>query len=117
MVLSSRLLLTAAVVLPLLALTAGCVVESERPRPAVAAVEIIAPRPPPAVRYEVAPPLPTERREMLVWDPGHWRWDGHDWDWVPGHYVERPHREAHWEPGHWTERPNGKWVWIDGQWR
>jgi hypothetical protein len=112
---SSRLLITAAIALPLLALTAGCVVEPARPPHA--AIELAAPKPPPPPRYEVAPPPPPDRAERVVWDPGHWRWDGHDWDWVPGHFVERPHREAHWEPGHWQERPNGAWVWIDGEWR
>lgn len=112
MVPSSRLLLTAAVALPLLSLAAGCVVEERRP-----AVEVVAPKPPPAVRYEVAPPLPPQRMEVVVWDPGHWRWDGRDWDWVPGHYIERPQREARWEPGHWVERPNGTWAWVEGHWR
>jgi hypothetical protein len=110
---SFRSLAVAGIAL-LLAL-AGCVVQpAPQPRPVV---EVIAPRPPPPVRYEVAPPVPQQRAELVVWDPGHWRWDGHDWDWVPGHYVERPHREAHWEPGHWAERPNGAWLWVEGHWR
>lgn len=51
----------------------------------------------------------------MAWNPGHWRWDGRDWIWVPGHYVERPHRAAVWVPGHWDARPGG-WVWIAGHW-
>ena len=111
---SPRLLLTTIVALPLLSLSAGCVVEEPRRGPVV---EIVAPKPPPPVRYEVAPPLPPERVETVVWDPGHWHWNGRDWEWIPGHYVERPHREARWEPGHWAERPNGSWVWVEGHWR
>jgi YXWGXW repeat-containing protein len=104
--------------LPLLALAAGCVVERPRPPgPAPAAVEIIAPRPPPAARYEVVPPPPAGRGEVVVWERGHWQWDGHDWDWVPGHFVERPHRTAEWVEGHWAERPNGTWAWVPGHWR
>jgi hypothetical protein len=109
-----KLRLVTAAGVSLAILVAGCVVE---PAPRPVAVEVIAPRPPPPVRYEVAPPPPRERAEILVWDPGHWRWDGHDWDWVPGHYVERPRHEAQWEPGHWAERPNGTWVWVAGHWR
>jgi hypothetical protein len=115
MAFSPRLLLTAALASSLLSLTACTVtVDERRPGPAV---EVVAPRAPPPTRYEVAPPAPRDRVEILVWDPGRWRWDGRDWEWVPGHYVERPHREAHWEPGHWNERPNGSWVWIEGHWR
>lgn len=112
---SSRFLLTAVIALPLLAMTAGCVVE--RPPHERAVVEITAPKPPPPPRYEVPPPPPPARADMVVWDPGHWRWDGHDWDWKPGHFVERPRREAQWVPGHWQERPNGSWAWIEGHWR
>lgn len=111
---SSRFLGIAAVALPLLAMTAGCVVE---PRHEHAVVEIAAPKPPPPARYEVPPPPPPARAETAVWDPGRWRWDGHDWIWVPGHFIERPRREAQWEPGHWQERPNGGWVWVEGHWR
>jgi len=108
----ARRTLLVATTLPFLAVAAGCVVE--RPPPA-AAVEIIAPRPPPAVRYEVAPPPPAGRE--VVWERGHWHWDGHDWEWVPGHFVERPHRTAEWVEGHWAERPNGTWAWAPGHWR
>lgn len=111
---ASPRLRTACIVLPLLLLTAGCVIQ--RPSGPVS-VEVVAPKPPPPMRYEVAPPLPPERAELMVWDPGHWHWDGHDWDWVPGHYVKRPHREAHWVPGHWDARPNGTWIWVAGRWR
>jgi WXXGXW repeat (2 copies) len=106
----------AGLTLPLLALAAGCVVERPPPRPA-GEVEIIAPRAPPAVRYEVAPPPPAGRADVVVWERGHWHWDGRDWEWVPGHFVERPHRQAEWVEGHWAERPNGAWAWIPGHWR
>ncbi len=83
---------------------AGCVVAPRRGA-------VVAVRPPPP-RYEAPPPPPSER---MVWDPGRWQWDGHDYRWVPGHYVERPYRDARWEPGHWAER-NGGWVWVEGHW-
>jgi hypothetical protein len=118
---STRLLPMLILLAPLAATVTGCVVR-EAPRPyaapvaPAATVEIIAPRPPPAVRYEVVPPPPPQRAEVVTWDPGHWHWDGREWVWMPGHFVERPHREARWEPGHWAERPNGTWVWVNGHW-
>jgi hypothetical protein len=43
--------------------------------------------PPPPVVYEQPPPPPAA---YLVWQPGHWRWDGYRWVWDRGHYVRRP---------------------------
>jgi YXWGXW repeat-containing protein len=113
----ARRTLLAGIVLPFLTLAAGCVVERPRPVAAPGAVEIIAPRPPPAARYEVVPPPPAGRGEAVVWERGHWHWDGRDWEWIPGHFVERPHRQAEWVEGHWAERPNGTWAWTPGHWR
>jgi len=77
---------------------------------------VIAPREPPAPRYERIPPPPRRRREVLVWTPGHWRWTGRGWVWVAGRYVERPRPAAIWVPGHWEARgPN--WVWIPPHWQ
>ncbi len=110
---SLRLLRTALVAVPLLSLATACVVAP----PHRVAVEVVAPKPPPPVRYEAPPPPPPERAELVVWDPGHWRWNGRDWAWVPGRYIERPRREAHWVPGRWAERPDGTWAWVEGRWR
>ena len=64
-----------------------------------AAQEVIVKVPPPAVRVETIPPPPDRD---YVWDPGHWRWDGHGYVWVPGHYVHKHHHYAKWIPGHWV---------------
>ena len=42
-----------------------------------------APIPPP--RAEVVPPPPGG---PMVWEPGHWHWDGYRYVWRPGHYVQ-----------------------------
>jgi len=84
---------------------ASCVV-APPPRRAVVTVA------PPPPRYEAPPPPPGER---MVWDPGRWQWDGREYRWVPGHYVERPDREARWVPGRWVARDGG-WVWEEGHW-
>lgn len=67
-------------------------------------------QPPPAPRYEVAPPA----RSGWVWIPGFWYWEGHRhiwregrWEharpgqhWVEPRWEEREHRH-HFEPGRW----------------
>jgi hypothetical protein len=78
-----------------------------------AAQEVIVKVPPPAVRVETIPPPPNPD---YVWDPGHWKWDGHGYVWVPGHYVHKHHHYAKWIPGHWVER-HGGWYWVEGHWR
>jgi WXXGXW repeat (2 copies) len=72
---------------------------------------------PPAVKVEVIPERPPGRpAEMLIWDRGHWaRIDGR-WDWVPGHWIERPRPGAAWVAGHWN-RHGREFVWVDGRWR
>lgn len=70
---------------------------------------------PPAPRQEIIVAAPGPR-EQFVWDPGHWRWTGHDYDWVPGRWIKRPRPHAQWIPAHWTQRRGG-WVLIDGRWR
>lgn len=78
--------------------------------------EIIITREPPPLRTEVIPVIPRERAELEVWQPGHWRWDGHEHVWVEGRYVARPRRGAEWVPAHYDRRPGG-WVYVDGHWR
>jgi len=77
---------------------------------------IISPYAPPPPRYEVVPAPPPGRHSFVVWDPGHWNWDGRQWIWIPGHYEERPHPHAVWVVGHWAPR-HGQWVWIPPHWQ
>lgn len=69
-------------------------------------------REPPPERIEApsAPPGPG-----YVQEKGHWRWDGHDWDWVSGRWEQR-RADHEWEPGHWEKKPKGH-VWREGRWR
>jgi hypothetical protein len=83
---------------------AGCVVAPVAPPPNPY------PQPPPP-RVEVIPPPP---RPQLVWEPGHWHWNGVTYAWVGGHYVERM-AGRRWQPPHWGWR-GGSWVWIPGHW-
>ena len=71
-----------------------------------------APIPPP--RYEAVPPPPGPR---MVWEPGHWHWDGFRYVWRPGHYIEQHRHPRHWVEGGWIWAPReGRWVWRPAHW-
>lgn len=78
---------------------------------------VIAPSAPPAPRVETVPPPPTTDSQVMTWHPGHWAWNGANWNWEEGHYVARPAPTAVWEPGHWQQESTGGYVWVDGHWR
>ena len=72
----------------------------------------VAPAPPPGPQTEIPPPAPSA---SYVWEPGHWSWNGMQYLWQPGRYVERPAVSATYTPGHWEQQANG-WVWVEGRW-
>ena len=70
-----------------------------------------APVPPP--RNEFVPPPPGPR---MIWEPGHWHWNGYQYIWIGGRYIPaRPHYGQD-VPGHWVMR-NGGWVWVPAHWQ
>ncbi len=83
---------------------------------AQSATIIIAPSAPPPPRVETVPPPPSINTQVLTWQAGHWAWDGTNWAWVEGGYVQRPQPTAQWEPGHWEQQTTGAYVWVDGHW-
>ena len=72
------------------------------------------PAPPPAVEEDYGP-SPVAPPAANYWVRGHYEWDGVQYVWVGGHYIERP-VGLYWEPGRWVAR-DGQWVWIGGHWR
>jgi hypothetical protein len=77
--------------------------------------EVFVPVGPPPPRVEALPVLPGERVEVERWQPGRWRWNGHEHVWVEGRYVPRPQPRAEWIAGRWEQRPRG-WVYVEGHW-
>jgi len=70
-----------------------------------------APVPPP--RMEQMPPP----RPNMVWEPGHWHWDGYRYLWVGGHYVHIRPQYHRWVGGHWAWMPpQGRYVWVPAHW-
>ena len=71
-----------------------------------------APIPPP--RAEVIPPPPGG---PMVWEPGHWHWDGYRYVWRPGHYVQSRPEYRHYAEGRWIWAPReGRWIWRPAHW-
>jgi hypothetical protein len=54
--------------------------------------------PPPLPEYD-QPPIPTDGD---IWTPGYWAWNGYEYFWVPGTWVEPPHPGLLWTPGYWA---------------
>ncbi len=68
-------------------------------------------RPVPEMREERIP----EMRHGRIWEPGHWHWNGRDYEWIRGHEIEhRPHyrRYVH---GEWVRRGH-EHVWVGPHW-
>lgn len=104
----------AALTLAALVAASGCA-GAAPPQRVVVREEVIVARPPPALRTEVilVRPGPPER---FVWRPGFWRWDGRDYDWVPGAWIERRGPRGEWVRERWVVR-HGGWVFVPGHWR
>jgi hypothetical protein len=54
--------------------------------------------PPPLPEYD-QPPIPAEGD---MWTPGYWSWNGYEYFWVPGTWVEPPQPGFLWTPGYWA---------------
>ncbi len=68
------------------------------------------------------PPIPTEQvsapppsRVALIWQPGHFDWNGRGYRWTPGAWVERAGHGTLWQDGFWRSTPEGA-VWVPAHW-
>lgn len=84
------------------ALLAGCTVEQAYPPPI------------PATTVEVIPKPPVSGTQ-LIWQPGHWDWNGTNYVWTPGVYVPRTTQSNEFMPGWWKLTPSG-WQWQPAHW-
>jgi hypothetical protein len=67
--------------------------------------------PPPLPDYD-QPPIPADGD---IWTPGYWAWNGYDYFWVPGTWVEPPQPGLLWTPGYWAF-VNGAYAFHRGYW-
>jgi hypothetical protein len=99
-------------VLSLLAMAAALTVSACAPPPKLARNETLV-----VVDHE-PPQHPTEdepaERVGWVWARGYWRWDGHDYEPVRGHW-ERVREGYHYVHPFWENR-KGRWVFHAGVW-
>jgi hypothetical protein len=72
------------------------------------------PPPPPAPgdAYMGPPPFPG-----AVWINGYWAWDGREYVWAAGHWIQAPPGYSYYIAPHWGYRPDGRYVYIRGYWR
>jgi hypothetical protein len=88
-----------------LSLIAGCTQSprGENPYPPV-----------PAPVAEIIPKPPVTA-EALMWQPGHWDWNGSGYVWAGGQYVPARGHGNLWVPGWWS-RSDAGWVWQPAHW-
>jgi len=95
-------------VLPGIALAAGVAV-------AACAVTPGNPYPPVPPLQAEAMPKPPVTTTPLIWQPGHWNWDGSAYVWAPGEFVPSEGHSNQWMPGYWA-LVSGSWVWQPAHW-
>ena len=72
-----------------------------------------APAVPPPLEERV--PAPPAAKVPLIWEPGHYTWDGARYHWSPGRWVERAGHGTLWQDGYWRRQGRG-YVWVPGHW-
>jgi hypothetical protein len=97
----------AAALAAAVALLAGCATE-----PPTAAMT--SPPPVPLPREEPMPKPPVTATP-LIYQPGHWDWNGTGYVWQPGEYVPREGHGNLYMPGYWAQSAAG-WQWQPPHW-
>lgn len=59
--------------------------------------------------------LPPVSEQPLLWQPGHWDWNGTSYVWAPGTWVPRDGHGTVWQPGYWA-MGNVGCAWVPGHW-
>jgi hypothetical protein len=68
--------------------------------------------PPPAPLAEAMPPKPSL---TATWIAGYWHWNGIDYVWVPGHWIEPPSGMSYQAPRYFDQR--GMHLYQPGGWQ
>lgn len=73
------------------------------------------PYPPVPAALSETIPKPPITAEPLMWQPGHWDWNGSGYVWAPGQYVPAAGHGNLWMPGWWA-KTSGGWAWQPAHW-
>lgn len=60
-------------------------------------------------------PKPPVTPIPLVWQAGHWDWNGAGYVWQPGQWVPAEGHGPNWQPGWWNVI-GGQWRWEPPHW-
>jgi hypothetical protein len=71
--------------------------------------------PPVPALFPESIPKPPVSAETLIWQPGHWDWNGTGYVWAPGQYVPAAGHGYLWMQGYWDRTPAG-WSWQPAHW-
>ncbi len=108
----SRLTHSAAALVLLLGTLAACA----QPQPTATASGANPNPPPPPVRSEEIPKPPVSE-DPLIWQPGHWDWEGSGYAWRQGEWVKRAGHGTEWQDGYWSNQSgSGAWTWVPAHW-
>lgn len=76
---------------------------------------IYPPHPPvPPIRAERVP-APPQSSIVMIWQPGHYDWNGRDYVWTPGEWVDRAGHGTLWQDGYW-QQTNQSAAWVPAHW-
>ncbi len=60
-------------------------------------------------------PVPPPSTTTLIWQPGHYDWDGAHYLWVRGEWTASTGETRLWRDGFW-DTVNKQPVWVPGRW-
>ncbi len=70
----------------------------------------------PPTQAEIIPKPPVSEVELL-WQPGHWDWNGQTYNWRDGSWIPRDGRTNQWLPGYWDRKEMpGPCNWVPAHW-
>ncbi len=66
--------------------------------------------PVPPIRAEQVP-APPRTSVVMIWQPGHYDWNGRSYVWIPGQWVDRAGHGTLWQDGFWEQiAQTSRWV-------
>jgi hypothetical protein len=62
-------------------------------------------------------PKPPVSEQALIWQPGHWDWNGATYAWTAGGWIPRGSISGQWLDGHWERQTvPAACAWVPAHW-